>query len=143
MMCSSYMSSSAAVFDTCAATWLPQSNERAVRHSRAGRQSGKAALALENARKRRRGRRSSANPFIDAVMLEDLAHGGTHDEDDCGSDDYSDLEDFIVCKPGRRTCDYVALIDEHFRYSADEYGASQRMKRSAESKSSALTFSCT
>jgi hypothetical protein len=107
---------------------------------RAGRQSGKAALALEDARKRRQGRRSSANPFIDAVLLEDLAHGGAHDESDSGSDAYSDLEDFIVCKPGRRTCDYVALIDEHFRYSADEYGASQRMKRSEDSNTSALTF---
>ena len=94
----------------------------------------------EEGKKRRRGRRSSANPFIDAVLLEDSAHGGARDEDDSGSDAYSDLEDFIVCKPGRRTCDYAALIDEHFHYSADEYGASQRMKRSEESSSSALTF---
>ena len=69
-------------------------------------------------------------------MLEDLAHRGPHDEENCESEADSDLEDFIVCKAGRRTCDYVALIDEHFRYSADEYGASQRMKRSAGSKCS-------
>ena len=111
-------------------------------YARAGQRSGRAALALEDARKRRRGRRPSANPFIHAVLLEDLAHRGPHDENDCGSDAYSDLEDFIVCKPGRGICDYVALIDEHFRYSADEYGASQRMRRSATSNSSALTSEC-
>ena len=62
------------------------------------RSSGNIKSAQKNGKKRRR--RTSSNPFIDAVMLEDQAHGGMHEEDDDGSDAYSDLEDFIVCKPG-------------------------------------------
>ena len=97
---------------------------------RAGRRSvGTGKSAQKRGKKRRRGRRKSANPFIDAVILEDLAHEATYEEDTDESDAYSDLEDFIVCKPGRNSGDYAALINKHFRYSADEYGASQRTKR--------------
>ena len=86
-------------------------------------------FAQKAGQKRRGGRRTSVNPFIDAVMLEDLAHGGASEEDADEIDGYSDLEDFIVCKPGRNSGDYAALIHKHFRYNADEYGASQRTKR--------------
>lgn len=59
-------------------------------------------------------------------MEEDAAHKGGGEVDDS---DYSDLEDFIVCKPGRGAEDYRALIDEHFSYNATEYSMSQRTKR--------------
>jgi hypothetical protein len=39
------------------------------------------------------------------------------DESDDDADDLSDLEDFIVCKPGR---DYSRLIASEFRYTAKE-----------------------
>lgn len=79
---------------------------------------------MSAARVKRR-RQSSRNPFIDAAMKEDAAHKGGELDDS----DYSDLEDFIVCKPGREAEDYRALIDEHFKYNAAEYSTSQRTKR--------------
>ena len=61
---------------------------------------------------------SSINPYIQAAMAEarrscpDLS--GDLDGDD-GS--YSDLEDFIVCKPERS---YKSLFAQHYKYSAHE-----------------------
>ena len=42
---------------------------------------------------------------------------GTYAEADCNADtgDYSDLEDFIVCKPDRS---YESMFAKHYRYSA-------------------------
>lgn len=52
-----------------------------------------------------RGQRGgSANPWVRAAQAE------LQGEDD---DDFSDLDDFIVCKEGR---DYRSLFASHFRY---------------------------
>lgn len=68
----------------------------------------------------------SSNPFVQACLAE---MGGciqrrqpadiTDDDDDGGasSDDLSDLDDFIVCKPGR---DYRALFAQQFKYRCSE-----------------------
>ncbi|CAG9462269.1 unnamed protein product [Pedinophyceae sp. YPF-701] len=59
-----------------------------------GRRRESGGGAREEGRKekaRRRARRRSANPFVDAALNE----GGSD------ADDYADLDDFIVCKPGR------------------------------------------
>lgn len=61
---------------------------------------------------------SSTNPYIQAAMAEarclctDLSGNPDGDE---GS--YSDLEDFIVCKPERS---YKSLFAQHYKYSAHE-----------------------
>ena len=51
------------------------------------------------------------NAYLRAAMAEDVRLGADS-EDDSG---YSDLEDFIVCKPGR---DYGALIAKEFKYKS-------------------------
>ena len=66
--------------------------------------------------KKRSKRRSPLNPFIKAAMAE-ARQLGTYAEVDCNVDagDYSDLEDFIVCKPDRS---YELLFANHYRYAA-------------------------
>ena len=78
----------------------------------------------------------SSNPFVLAAMAELASHGGgsqkrqsmpkngadINDEcaDEGSSDDDNsgdDLDDFIVCKPGRN---YQALFARQFRYSCTE-----------------------
>lgn len=78
-------------------------------------------LKLQNAGVRKKACRPSAvNPFIQAALAEarhtctDMS--GDHDGDG-GS--YSDLEDFIVCKPDRS---YTSLFAQHYKYSAQEQG---------------------
>ncbi|KAL0044984.1 hypothetical protein WJX82_004172 [Trebouxia sp. C0006] len=60
--------------------------------------------------------KKSANPFIQAAMAEarqSCTNSCQDLEGDCGS--YSDLEDFIVCKPDRS---YMSLFSKHYKYSA-------------------------
>ncbi len=60
--------------------------------------------------------KKSANPFIQAAMAEarqSCANSCQDLEGDGGS--YSDLEDFIVCKPDRS---YTSLFSKHYKYSA-------------------------
>ncbi|KAL6755218.1 hypothetical protein V8C86DRAFT_2682689 [Haematococcus lacustris] len=84
--------------------------------------------------------RSRGNPFVSACLAEPGSRqrraastakesgskargngdGGSDDigsDSDTDSDDWSDLEDFIVCQPGR---DYKALIAARFKYSTGE-----------------------
>lgn len=90
------------------------------------------------AKKSRKATRSS-NPYVVAAMAELASHGGgslkreslprdgqgtaaevgSDGADDFSSDDDSgnDLDDFIVCKPGRN---YQALFAQQFTYSCAE-----------------------
>lgn len=84
--------------------------------------------------------RPRGNPFVSACLAEPGSRqrraastakesgskargngdGGSEDigsDSDTDSDDWSDLEDFIVCQPGR---DYKALIAARFKYSTGE-----------------------
>ncbi len=79
-------------------------------------------VALKTTKKRRRGPR---NPFIAAALAEEGASLGGAGRQRKGrgpsvgradeEDGYSDLEDFIVCMPGR---DYGALLKDNFAYSS-------------------------
>ena len=62
--------------------------------------------------------RTSANPFIQAAIAE-ARQSYTDNCSDLDKDggDYSDLEDFIVCKPDRS---YTSLFSKHYNYSAVE-----------------------
>ncbi|DBA84407.1 TPA: hypothetical protein ACH3X1_006045 [Trebouxia sp. C0004] len=59
--------------------------------------------------------KKSANPFIQAAMAE-ARQSGTNSCQDLEGDggSYSDLEDFIVCKPDRN---YTSLFSKHYKYS--------------------------
>ena len=59
------------------------------------------------------GRYQPTNAYVRAALAE-ARHRGTLDSDD--ESGYSDLEDFIVCKPGR---DYQNLIAKEFKYSTN------------------------
>ena len=78
----------------------------------------------------------SSNPFVQAAMAEMPTHWGNKPtkkrpeadtvSDDVSGDDVSadedddsgnDLDDFVVCKPGR---DYRALFAQQFKYSCAE-----------------------
>lgn len=51
------------------------------------------------------------------------AEDGRHDNgarDSADDSDYSDLEDFIVCKPGRDKGYYKELFQKEFRYTAKD-----------------------
>jgi len=54
------------------------------------------------------------NAYLKAAVAEHRCFGacGADSDDESG---YSDLEDFIVCKPGR---DYGALIQKEFKYKS-------------------------
>ncbi|KAK9830136.1 hypothetical protein WJX72_009947 [[Myrmecia] bisecta] len=70
---------------------------------------------LDAPKKRKAGKRRAVhNPYIKAAMAEETAQGAPGSDEDS---DYSDLDDFIVCKPGR---DYSTLLSERFQYSARE-----------------------
>ena len=85
---------------------------------------------------KQRKRSRSSNPFVQAAMAEMAMHwgnrfskrraGGTGDGGDVSGDDISgdsdddngdDLDDFVVCKPGR---DYRTLFAQQFKYSCAE-----------------------
>lgn len=55
-----------------------------------------------------RRRKGPRNPFVAAALSEIRRHRNAEE------DSYSDLEDFIVCMPGR---DYGALLRENFAYN--------------------------
>ena len=60
-------------------------------------------------------KRSAVNPFIRAAMAEarqSCADVNNEFEGDSGT--FSDLEDFIVCKPDRS---YTSLFAKHYKYS--------------------------
>lgn len=61
---------------------------------------------------------SAINPYIQAALAE-ARYTCTDLSGDLGGDwgSYSDLEDFIVCKPDRS---YKSLFAEHYKYSARE-----------------------
>lgn len=78
----------------------------------------------------------SSNPFVQAAMAEMATHWGNKPtkkrpeadtvRDDVSGDDVSadedddsgdDLDDFVVCKPGR---DYRVLFAQQFKYSCAE-----------------------
>ena len=89
--------------------------------------------------KRKRKATRSSNPYVLAAMAELASHGGCSlkreslprdgqgapaDISDGAADDFSsdddsgdDLDDFIVCKPGRN---YQALFSQQFKYSCSE-----------------------
>eukprot|EP00884_Botryococcus_braunii_P023663 jgi/Botrbrau1/9981/Bobra.0012s0072.1 len=75
-------------------------------------------LECSTSRSQNKGKRQkSRNPYILAV-LEEMRRGRPapcKGFDDGEADDYSDLDDFIVCKPGRN---YSHLIASEFRYTA-------------------------
>ena len=56
------------------------------------------------------------NAYLKAVLAEDQYREGA-DSEAQDDDGYSDLEDFIVCKPER---DYNSLLAKEFRYCADD-----------------------
>lgn len=56
------------------------------------------------------------NSYLKAALAEERCREVTDSEAD--DDGYSDLEDFIVCKPDR---DYKSFIAREFKYSADDY----------------------
>lgn len=61
-------------------------------------------------------RQRSKNPYIRAVLdeMRRVPKLGSAQPSDGETDDFSDLEDFIVCKPGRN---YSRLISDEFRYT--------------------------
>lgn len=59
-------------------------------------------------RRRRKRRRAYVNPFVAAARGEGLSDGE--------ADDYDDLEDFIVCKPGR---DYSTYFTGRWAFGGD------------------------
>ena len=65
-------------------------------------------------------KRQQRNPFVAAALSEMARHhrGGRAGRQTVGEEDsYSDLEDFIVCMPGR---DYDALLRDNFAYTCAE-----------------------
>ena len=56
------------------------------------------------------------NSYLKAALAEERCREVTDSEAD--DDGYSDLEDFIVCKPDR---DYTSFIAREFKYSADDH----------------------
>ena len=60
------------------------------------------------------GRWRPQNPYLKAAVAEHKGFGACQGDSDDESG-YSDLEDFIVCKPGR---DYGALIQKEFKYKS-------------------------
>ena len=57
------------------------------------------------------GRWKPQNAYLQAAFAEHKGFG-LDSEDESG---YSDLEDFVVCKPGR---DYTELIGKEFKYTS-------------------------
>lgn len=62
-------------------------------------------------------RQRSKNPYIRAVLdeMRRVPKLGSSHASDGETDNFSDLEDFIVCKRGRN---YSRLISDEFRYTA-------------------------
>ncbi|KXZ50671.1 hypothetical protein GPECTOR_15g355 [Gonium pectorale] len=67
--------------------------------------------ATKKVKRKRKQRRQPSNPFVAACLRET---GGRESGSD---DDWSDLEDFIVCQPER---DYLALFSKKYGYAPDD-----------------------
>ena len=83
--------------------FLPAEKEEELRRSQQEPAGAGAGAGSAGAKRRRRRSRTSDNPFVAAAM--DLPRPGASDDDS----DFSDLADFIVCKPNR---DYKSFIPE-------------------------------
>ena len=59
-----------------------------------------ANMAIKSRRRKKKRRKRDKNPFVEALKESEGGKGGSAKE-------YEDLEDFIVCKPGR---DYRRLL---------------------------------